>query len=79
MVAVRLPENMERKLETYAKTLHKTKTEIVKEALAKYFKSYEQKRSAYELGENLFGKYKSGKDNLSTTYKQQLKDKIRAK
>jgi len=38
MVAVRLPENMERKLETYAKTLHKTKTEIVKEALAKYFK-----------------------------------------
>ena len=36
-------------------------------------------KSAYELGSELFGKYSSGRDDLSTTYKQKLKDKINAK
>ena len=38
-----------------------------------------KQKSAYELGKNLFGRYSSGKTNLSTTYKNRLKDKIYAK
>jgi len=79
MIAVRLPETMEKKLNSYAKTLNKTKTDVVREALSLYFKNNEEKQTAYDVGEALFGKYSSGRDDLSTTYKQKLKEKIRAK
>jgi len=38
-----------------------------------------RQKSPYELGSELFGKYESGRDNLSTTYKQKIKDKINEK
>jgi len=79
MIAVRLPDKMEKKLNTYAKTLNKTKTDVVREALTLYFKKNKTVKTAYEVGESLFGKYSSGRDDLSTTYKQKLKEKIRAK
>lgn len=42
-------------------------------------KKESKQKSSYELGSELFGKYSSGKDDLSTTYKQKIKDKINAK
>ena len=79
MIAVRLPDIMEKKLNTYAETLNKTKTDVVREALALYFKKNEHNQTPYAIGEALFGKYSSGRGDLSTTYKQKLKEKIRAK
>ena len=79
MIAVRLPETIEKKLNNYAKAHNKTKTDVVKEALNLYFKKDDKKQTAYEIGNELFGKYSSGRDDLSTTYKQKLKEKIRAK
>ena len=57
-------------------------SKVIKEALVYYFdmlKKESDEKSAYELGSEFFGKYSSGKDDLSTTYKQKLKDKINAK
>ena len=79
MIAVRLPEQIEKKLNAYAQAYNKTKTDIVKEALTLYFKKNDAKKTAYEVGEHLFGKYGSGREDLSSTYKQKLKKKIRAK
>ena len=79
MIAVRLPEKMEKQLNNYAKQCNKTKTDVVKEALTLYFKNKEKRKTAYEAGASLFGKYSSGRNDLSTTYKQKLKEKIRAK
>ena len=79
MIAVRLPYKMEKKLNAYAEALSKTKTDVVREALTLYFKKNDESKTAYEVGESLFGKYSSGQDDLSSTYKQKLKDKIRAK
>jgi len=79
MIAVRLPDKMEKKLNTYAEALNKTKTDVVREALTLYFQKNDESKTAYEVGESLFGKYSSGQDDLSRTYKQKLKDKIRAK
>ena len=42
-------------------------------------KNENEQKSAYELGSEFFGKYSSGRADLSTTYKQKLKDKINAK
>ena len=78
MLAVRLPENLEHELIHYAKILHKTKTDVVKEALVLYFSVQERQdqKAPYELGETFFGRYESNGDDLSATCKQKLKRKI---
>jgi RHH-type rel operon transcriptional repressor/antitoxin RelB len=81
MLAVRLSEDLEKKIERAAEYRQTTKTEIVKEALQHYFKQHASynKPTPYELGQNLFGKYSSGKSDKSETYKKSLKDKIAKK
>lgn len=78
MIAVRLPESLEKELTNYAKNNNISKSKAVKEALELYLKEKKNK-TPYELGENIFGRYSSGRDDLSTTYKQKIKEKIRAK
>ncbi|GHU48775.1 hypothetical protein FACS1894200_06480 [Spirochaetia bacterium] len=39
----------------------------------------EAEYDSYELGKDVFGKYGSGRSDLSVNYKALLKDKIRAK
>lgn len=79
MTTVRLPIEIEQKLQLMAVSKHKTKSEIIKEALEILFSNQESEIDSYELGKDDFGKYGSGKGNLSTDYKNILKDKIRAK
>ena len=81
MLAVRLPEDLEYELNRYARSLHKTKTDIVKDALALFFKAQSEssKKTPYELGESLFGRFQSGRDDLSSTYKKKLKEKLNEK
>jgi hypothetical protein len=42
-------------------------------------KNESKEKTPYELGSELFGKYSTGKNDLSITYKQEMKDKINAK
>jgi len=81
MIAVRLPEGLEKKLNSVAKNTQRTKTDIVKEALQLYFeaRAKEDEKTPYELGESLFGRFGSGEGDLSVTYKQRLKEKLNAK
>ncbi len=72
MLCVRLDEEMEKKLEYLAKELNLTKSKLVKEALNEFL----SKKSPYELGKNLFGKFQSGQEDLSQTYKERVKEKI---
>jgi len=81
MIAVRLPEALEKKLNSFSEYSHKTKTDVVKEALIFYFENREKESedTPYELGKSFFGKYASGEGDLSSTYKQKLKGKLHAK
>ena len=81
MLAVRLPEELEYKLNRFSKISHKTKTDVVKEALVLFFKTESENaaQSPYTLGEELFGRYESGQNDLSSTYKQKLKGKLSEK
>jgi len=82
MLSVRLDSSLEEQLNFLAKEQSVSKSKIIKDSLVCYFdmlKSKNKQKSSYELGEDLFGKYSSGKADLSTTYKQKLKDKIHAK
>jgi len=82
MLSVRLDNNIENQLGFIAQELHLTKSAIVKEALVYYFdmlKNRSPQKTPYELGSELFGRFESGRDDLSSTYKQKLKEKIDAK
>ncbi len=82
MLSVRLDSSLEKQLNFVAQKQSVSKSKIIKESLIYYFDMLNSKnieKSPYELGKNLFGKYSSGKTDLSTTYKQKLKDKIHAK
>ncbi len=79
MLTVRLPQEMERKIDEEARYRRSTKTEVVKEALDLYFRRKEQQFSPFELGEDLFGRYGSGREDNSTRYKERLKEKIAGK
>ena len=79
MIAVRLPESMEKRIGSYAERLGKTKTEIVKEALELYFSRRSEDETPYGAGKELFGRHGSGDGDRSETYKTKLKAKLRAK
>lgn len=79
MLTVRLPEHLERDLERLAAEERTTKTRIVRRALEHYIAAHHERRTSYEMGEALFGRYGSGDGTLSTTYKGRLQEKLRAK
>lgn len=79
MLTVRLPEEIEQEVSRLAHEEQTTKTQIVRHALERYLESQRNQRSAYELGESLFGKHGSGESDRSATYKQRIREKIGAK
>lgn len=79
MVTVRLPDHLERELVRLAAEEGTTKTQIVRRALERYMAARREQRSSFELGEELFGRYGSGERTLSTSYKERVREKLRAK
>ena len=82
MLSIRLDNSLESKLNFLAQESHLPKSKIIKDALTYYFdmlKKESKEKTPYELGSEFFGNYASGKSDLSTTYKQKLKEKINAK
>lgn len=82
MLSVRLDNRMEEQLNFLSKEKHISKSQIIKDSLVHYFdmlKKDIKQKSSYELGSSFFGKYSSDEENLSITYKQRLKDKIKRK
>lgn len=79
MVSVRLSDDFSQKLDKISELENKSKSEIIKIALSQYFRTYENDKNPYELGEDLFGKKGSKKGNLSKDYKKLLKEKLNEK
>ena len=82
MLSVRLDNTLENQLNYLAQEQQVSKSKIIKDSLLYYFdilKTKNKQKTAYELGSELFGKYSSKQTDLSTTYKQKLRDKLNAK
>ena len=79
ITTVRLPQDTRIKLNTLARVKGKTMSEIIKESLEMYYEREENELDSYTLGLPYFGKYSSGEGDLSTTYKQRIKEKLRAR
>lgn len=79
MLTVRLPEDLERALERLAEVEGTTKTRIVRQALERYLHERREERSAFELGEDLFGRYGSGDGTRSTRVREGVRVRLHAK
>ena len=78
MTTIRLNEDIDTKLTLLKEVEKTTKTEIIKKAIVEYYEQHIQKKTPYEIGKSLFGRYGSESD-LSQSYKAKLKDKLNAK
>jgi len=76
MITVRLPSEIQQKLEVLAKSKNKSKSEIIREALVLFMFKEEFEKDSYELGKEYFGKYGSGDGSLSTSYKKKIKGRL---
>jgi len=79
MTSIRLPAHVAKKIEKISRTEKTTKSEIIKTALKEYFDSYDKKSTPYDLGKNIFGKYGSGKGDLSKNRKKILQPYFKTK
>lgn len=79
MLTVRLPEDLERELDRLAAEERTTKTQIVRLALERYMAVHRDRKSSFDLGEDLFGRFGSGDGTLSGTYERRVREKLRAK
>ena len=79
MTTVRLPIEYEQKLDVLSALKEKTKSELIKEALDVFFRTEDSGISSYEAGKMYFGRYGSGRGDLSVTYKKKIKEKLHGK
>ena len=79
ITSARLPLETRNKLMVLSKFKNKTMSEIIVESLEMYYEREENEIDSYTLGIPYFGKYGSGIGDLSTTYKERLKEKLRAR
>jgi RHH-type rel operon transcriptional repressor/antitoxin RelB len=78
MITLRLDPKLESAIKVTAENLGLTKSELIRKSILEYLNRLE-KVNAWEAGQDLFGKYSSGLNNLSTERKRLVKEKIKAK
>ena len=79
ITTARLPQETRIKLVTLSRIKKKTKSDIIKESLDLYYEQEAGEINSYTLGLPYFGKYNLGDGDLSVTYKQRIKEKLRAR
>ncbi len=78
MITLRLDPALEQQVNLTAQNLGITRSEFVRKSIVHYIQTQKSK-SAWEIGQDLFGKYSSGQTNLSSDRKEILKERVRAK
>ena len=78
MITLRLDPKLEQDLNNTAKNLGLSKSELIRRSIHDYIGRL-SKQNAWEVGEELFGKYSSGLGNLSIDRKELIKNKIKTK
>ena len=78
MITLRLDQKLEQQINNTAKNLGLSKSELIRKSINEYLSKLKQP-NAWDIGEDLFGKYSSGLGNLSSDRKELIKNIIKAK
>ena len=79
MISLRLPPDIEKKISSVARTVGKTKSQIIKESILEFLEKHEEEMTPFELGKDLFGRFSSEKTDLAENRKNYLKSKMKQK
>ena len=77
ITTARLPSDIRGKLIFLSKLKKITMSEVIIKSLEEYYEKEVNELDSYTLGLPYFGKYNLGAGDLSTTYKQRIKEKLR--
>ena len=78
MITLRLDQKLENDIKTVAANMGISKSELVRRSVIEFLKKTERP-TAWEMGNDLFGKYASGVTNLSQDRKLLVKGKRKLK
>jgi len=78
-ISVRIDQRLHVALRRAAAAEGVTVAEFVRRAITERLEAKRQTKTPYELGRHLFGKFSSGRSDLSTRYKELYREKMRAK
>ncbi len=78
MITLRLDPKLEKQINNTAKNLGLSKSELIRKSINEYLSKLKHP-NAWDIGEDLFGKYSSGCGNLSSDRKELIKGTIKAK
>ena len=78
MITLRLDPKLEQAINSTAKNLGLSKSELIRKSIDEYLGKISNP-TAWDAGRDLFGKHSSGKVNLSSERKEIFKTKILAK
>lgn len=78
-LTVRLPDDLEREVASYAKRLHLKRSDIVRMALERFVResSVREERAPYEKVSKLIGSVSSGISDLGSAHREHLIKRIR--
>lgn len=78
-LSIRLEKSLEEALRRRLQLDGMSLSDFIREAIREKLTKDDKKPSPYELGQHLFGRYGSGRDDLSTNRKALLREKLNAK
>jgi RHH-type rel operon transcriptional repressor/antitoxin RelB len=76
MISLRLGKELEQTLERVALRQGLSKSELVRRCLQRYLDDAASPPTPWDLGKDLFGKYASGRKDLSQRRKELVREKI---
>ena len=78
-ISIRLDKSLEESLRQRLQSEGISLSNFIREAVCEKLSRYENRPTPYELGEHFFGRYSSGRDDLSINRKALLREKLNAK
>jgi len=78
-ISVRLDKQIEDEVRLWLKKRNSSLSQFAREAIIEKLRREQQKASPYELGKDLFGRCKSGRNDLSSKRREIIRDRLRAK
>lgn len=78
MLTLRLDSKLEETINNLSQQMGISKSELIRKSITEFISKLE-KDSAWELGQDVFGKYASNQTNLSQDRKKLVKEKVKAK
>ncbi|MCP4757418.1 MAG: ribbon-helix-helix protein, CopG family [Proteobacteria bacterium] len=78
-ITVRVDKKLEHDLEIAAQSEGMTKSSFIRRCLEEYIHKRRDESNPWERGKSLFGRYGSGKGNLSVDRKKIIREKIHEK